>query len=179
MTRTCALCKHPERQHLEASIINGSLNMREVAEYIHRSNASVSRHMNNHVTSTVKTARYQQLKEDQELSFKSAMQELWENEAASGFNVIAEMEELRTRTQSIISEASDAGDYRIALKAIEVAQKQLEFRAKMEGLLTEKRENLAELSKILKILYETLDLSPEQKSTVVQALLEGEDGPLS
>jgi len=96
-----------------------------------------------------------------------------------GLNVISQLLELNTTTRRILSDALGDGDNRTALKAIERAEKQLEFQAKLLGLFKERVEITNETSQwnviitFVRAVEETPELNvyPEAKESLSRTLM--------
>lgn len=160
MARRCAFCDHPDRQELEQKLLTGKMTQEQVAKIIGRAQIQVSRHMAKHVPKAVVEAART------------------EPEVASGLNVVAQLRDLNETTRSILQEARQEGDNRLALKAIERAEKQLELQAKLLGQLDERPQvNILlspEWQRVRGLIITALESFPQARIAVAAALKEVE-----
>jgi regulator of RNase E activity RraB len=157
----CALCKHPDRASTEEKIISKELSMTVAARLINSNKATVSRHMSHCVPKAIAEAAKPEPAE------------------VSGLNVANQLVELNATTRKILTDALTDGDTRTALKAIERAEKQLEFQAKLLGLFKERVEITNEVSQwniiitFVRAVEETpeLNVHPELKEALSRTLM--------
>ena len=157
----CALCKHPDRASIEEKIVSKELSMTSAARLINSNKATVSRHMSHCVPKAIAEAAKPEPAE------------------VPGLNVANQLVELNVTTRKILSDALADGDARTALKAIERAEKQLEFQAKLLGLFKERVEITNELSQwnvmitFVRAVESTpeLNVHPEMKEALSRTLM--------
>jgi len=157
----CALCKHSDRASIEEKIISKELSMTAASRLMNSNKATVSRHMSHCVPNAIAEAAKPEPAE------------------VPGLNVANQLVELNATTRTILTDALTDGDTRTALKAIERAEKQLEFQAKLLGLFRERVEITNEASQwniiiiFVRAVEETpeLNVHPELKEALSRTLM--------
>lgn len=121
-SKQCVFCNHENRENLESKIINGELSQEEAAKIIGVSRQAVNNHIRNHLARSIALAV-----ENKEVNL------------SAGLNVIEELQAINRETKAILEEArnSKTKDNRLALRAIERLEKQLELQEKVLGHLKE------------------------------------------
>ena len=115
MPRVCTICAHPDRDAIDAAIINGEPN-RRIATRCVVSEAAIRRHRADHLSLRLTAAHDVQ-------------------EAATADDLLTQVQHLATRALAILSAAEADGDRRIALGAIREARGCLELLGKVAGQL--------------------------------------------
>jgi len=159
MVRHCAFCGHPDRQEFEQKLLTGQMTQSQVAKIIGRAPIQVFRHMTKHVPKAIAEATKA------------------EPERVSAFNVMTQLRDLNETTRCILAEARQDNDNRLALKAIERAEKQLELQAKLLGQIDKSPQvNILlspEWQHVRGIITTTLADFPQARIAIAAALKKG------
>ncbi len=132
------MCSHPDREAMDEAIVGGSSNL-SVSSLFVVSEAAVRRHKANHLPAKLALAHEA-------------------GEVATADNLLEKVQDLQTRTLSILGKAEGSGDLRTALGAIREARGNVELLAKLLGELDERPVvNLALIA-------------PEVRDAIVRAL---------
>lgn len=115
MPRTCTVCSHPELEAINKALVGDASN-RSVASLHDVSEAAVRRHASNHLPAKLVMA-------------EKAI------EVAEADDLLAQVQDLQSRTLSILQEAESTKQHRTALSAIREARSNLELLAKLVGEL--------------------------------------------
>lgn len=116
MPRTCTICKHPQREGMDAALVAAEP-LRSIAERFGTSATALHRHKVDHVSrALVRAAEARELAHDGKL--------------------LDQVKGLIARAQSILSKAEARGDHRTALAAIREVRGTLELLGKITGELT-------------------------------------------
>jgi hypothetical protein len=118
MPRKCTVCTHPDREAIDAALVEGVAFPALVAKY-RVSKDSLSRHKANHLPAKLVMA---QVAED----------------VAQADGLLEQVRGLQGRAYGILDKAEGAGDLRTALGAIREARGNLELLAKLLGELDER-----------------------------------------
>ena len=161
MGRKCSVCEHPNKDAIEAALVAGS-SYRDISGQFGASRGGIARHAKNHLIPALAKARQAE-------------------EVASADQFLAQVRDLHARTLAILERAEDAGEERIALRAIREARGNLELLAKLLGELeTRPQVNvllMPEWVRVRTILLATLAPYPEARGKVAHALMEAEIVP--
>ncbi len=117
MPRKCTVCTHPDREAIDAALVEGVAFPALVAKY-RVSKDSLSRHKGNH------------------LPAKMVMAQAAE-EVAQADDLLEQVRDLQERTLAILEAAEATRQHRTALGAIREARSNLELLAKLLGELDE------------------------------------------
>jgi len=115
MTRPCTICRHPQRDQIDAALIAGD-SYRALAERFSLSTTALSRHSQAHLPATL--AKAQQAAD-----------------VARGDTLLDQARDLQAKALGILKKAEDANDLRLALVAIREARGTLELLARLQGEL--------------------------------------------
>ncbi len=118
MPRKCTVCTHPDREAIDAALVEGGAFPALVAKY-RVSKDSLSRHKTNHLPAKLVMA---QAAED----------------VAQADGLLEQVRALQGRAYGILDKADGAGDLRTALGAIREARSNLELLAKLLGELDDR-----------------------------------------
>jgi len=110
---SCSICTHPKHFEIEKLLIEGQ-SERIVANQFSVTQASIHRHKTSHLPNTLVKA-----KEAEVLSH--------------GDSLLEQVKALQASSLSILLQAQEAGDLRVALGAIQTARGNLELLAKLTG----------------------------------------------
>ena len=117
MTRPCTICRHPQRDQIDAALIAGD-SYRALAERFSLSTTALSRHSQAHLPAIL--AQAQQAAD-----------------VARGDTLLDQARDLQAKALGILQKAEDANDLRLALVAIREARGTLELLARLQGELQE------------------------------------------
>lgn len=162
MARTCTICSKPQRPAIDKAIVAGTPLATIATEY-HVIDESLRRHRDAHLPARL---------------VKAAEAE----EVAQADDLLAQVRSLQTRALSILDQAEQAGDLKVALSAIREARGNLELLAKLLGELDERPViNLtvsAEWLTLRSAILAALAPFAEARAAVASRLLEVEsNGP--
>ena len=115
LPKQCIFCNHADRASLEGALLKHEITQQQAADILKVGQASISKHMRNHVRKAVAEA----ISQDMELE--------------NGLNVTSQLIEINRVAREILSEARAKGDNYMALAAIARVEKQLELQAKLLG----------------------------------------------
>ncbi|MGI6615759.1 MAG: hypothetical protein ACOX30_07080 [Dethiobacteria bacterium] len=156
-SRQCTFCNYKDRRNLEVRILRKEITQAEVAKIIGVSRQAVFNHMKNH------------LSKDIILVEKGS-------DRAEGLNVIDELMSISKETKAILQEArgSKRKDNRLALRAIERLEKQIELQERILGNIKEGNTiNLqfnTEYLEIKAIILDILEKYPAAKEEFLERL---------
>ena len=153
MPRKCSVCAHPDLAEINAAIIRGD-SLRDIARQYHLSKDAVARHSKKHLPVALAKA-------------KDA------SEVASADDLLSQVRDLRDRTLSILSEAETAGKLPVALKAIQVAQGNIELLAKL--LIEVEKHRLADIERKSDVRDDLAGMSNEELEERMRILRDGDD----
>lgn len=162
MPRACTICAHPDRDALEAAMVDGEPNRRIAAHYT-VSEQAVRRHKADHLPEHLAKAHEVE-------------------EAADADTLLARLRGLNQETAAILQEARKEGskDNELALKAIARVEKQIELEGRLLDILNDKPQvNIlvsAEWLAVRGAVLEALIPYPEARASVSGRLLELGDG---
>lgn len=155
MARTCTVCAHPNRETVDRALVEGVSFPTLVAEY-RVSKDALSRHRANHLPATLAKSQDAQ-------------------EVAEADDLLAQVQNLQSRTLSILEAAESTSQHRTALSAIREARSNLELLAKLVGELDDSPTvNIAlsaEWIQIRTVLLEVLTPYPQARAAVAVELL--------
>lgn len=157
MPRICTICSHPELETINKALV-GEASNRSIASLYDASEAAVRRHRTNH------------------LPAKLVMAEKAE-EVAEADELLDQVQDLQTRTLSILEEAETTKQYRTALSAIREARSNLELLAKLLGELDDRPQvNVLIAPTVQVAILRALEPYPAARQAVSGALatLEGQ-----
>jgi hypothetical protein len=157
MARPCTFCKSEKRAELEQALLSGEITQAEAAKILKRNQAQISRHMRSHLPAHLKPVVAEPL----------------------GLNIISQLVDMNRQTREILAEAREDGDNRLALRAIERAESQLELQAKLLGKIdSSPKINIvlsSEWQRLRAIILSVLEPYPEARKALSAALLEVEN----
>lgn len=119
MARPCTVCRHKDREAVEAASARGDNPAAVSARFVNLSGASIRRHMADHAPKS--------------LALVEAA--LGRRELASGIGLGEEVADLRLEAMNVLRSAKEAKDLRAALDAIRTALSCLETIGKLTGKL--------------------------------------------
>ncbi len=115
MPQVCTICRHPEREAINAALIAGDP-FRNIAERTGTSVGALTRHKAEHLPVTLAKATEAK-------------------ETALADDLLAQVKALRNKAISILQKAEEAGDLRTALLGIREARSCVELLLEVEGEL--------------------------------------------
>lgn len=116
--RTCTVCRHPNRDEIDAALLAGEPERSIAARFGSLSRGGVQRHRALHIPTALTKGQ-------------DAL------EVARADNLIAQLGSLHDRAEAILTQAEAAGELRTALSAIRELRGNLELLAKLLGELKE------------------------------------------
>lgn len=117
MTQVCKVCRHPQRDEIDAALVAGD-SQRNIAGRFSLSLSAVNRHKESHLPAAMALAKQA-------------------SEVARGDSLVDQVKSLQRRTESILDKAEHANDLRTALAAIRELRGTLELLARLQGELQE------------------------------------------
>jgi hypothetical protein len=123
MSRTCTICTHPQRAHIEAAIAAGT-SYRHIASQFGPGYKSIERHAIDHIQEAIKQTQVAK-------------------EEAHGLDVVKQLQVINGITLAILQEARKDKMHALALSAIDRVQKQIELQAKLVGDIDKQQEQEA------------------------------------
>lgn len=165
MPRVCTVCSHPERQAIDAALIQSTPNRRIAARYT-LNEGSVRRHAASHLTETLrKGALAAAAKKPENIAEAARAEALFttkqENEAAEvahADDLIAKVHKLATDAQRIATAAEASKDFRTALAGVRELTRIVELLAKLRGDLDESPK------------VNIVNVDPSRKAELLEAL---------
>jgi len=151
--RKCSVCMHKDLAKINEAIIRGD-SYRDISRQFHVSKDAVGRHAKAHLPTTLVKA-------------KDA------SEVARADDLLSQVRDLRDRTLSILSEAETAGKLSVALKAIQVAQSNVELLAKL--LIEVEKHRLADIERKSDVRDDLAGMSNEELEERMRILRAGDD----
>jgi hypothetical protein len=154
MSRKCTICSHAEAEAINQELIKGTP-YRTIADRFNVSKAALIRHKEKHLPVALTQAQAAQ-------------------EATQADSLLDQIEALRRKAVSLLSQAEAAGDLRTALAGIGQARGCLELLAKVRGeLAQEGAVNItisAEWVELRAVILQALEPYPEAKQKLVAAI---------
>lgn len=154
MPRVCTICKHSKRDEIESSLIMQEP-LRNIAKHFKVSLAALSRHESGHLPQHL-------------LKAEDAKQE------RSAKNLLEQLDNLHTRTLSLLESAEKEGSRNDALKAIHQARENIKLMAQIVGELpVEGTVNVhlsAQWLELRTVIITALLPHPEARQAVLKAL---------
>ena len=117
MPRTCSICSHERRSEIDQALIGGEA-YRSIAKQYDASEAAMFRHKRGHLTEAM-------------VRSKAAKEEVQSDK------LFDKLKQLHQATLTILKNAEEGGDPRLALQAVGRAGKLLELEARLLGELDE------------------------------------------
>ena len=117
MSRPCLICRHPNRAEIDAAVI-AKISYSEIVLNYRVSKSGLTRHKA-HLTAQLSNVVRQQEKAGERY----------------GENLLAQVEDLRQRTMTILDEVKAGGSYAVALQAVREARACLELLGRISGKL--------------------------------------------
>lgn len=117
MTRVCTVCRHPNRPAIDEALVRGEP-MRAVADRYALSEAAVRRHKAEHLPEALVKASERV-------------------EATSADDLLAQVQQIQTRTLIVLENAEKSGNGRLALQAVRECRNNVALLAKMVVLALE------------------------------------------
>jgi hypothetical protein len=156
MARPCTICTHPEREAIDARLVEGE-SFRNIVERYDVSLGAVNRHNASHIPEALARAAEA-------------------SEVAHADNLLDQVRRLQASTLNILRKAEKAEEYRTALMAIREARGNLELLARLMGELNEGAVvNVLvnpEWHHVRTVIVESLGPYPEARAAVAVALEE-------
>jgi hypothetical protein len=121
MSRACTVCSHPRRKQIDIALVGGTSN-RTVARHFGLSEPSVRRHLDAHVSASLKLAA-QGEKEAEALDLAG--------------DLASQVRQIRDRAASILQKVETAGDNKTGLAACRELCRCIELLGRFAGDLTE------------------------------------------
>jgi len=160
MPRTCTICKHADREAINAALIEGQA-YRNVSVRFGTSVASLQRHKAEHMP--VALAKAREVREANDISFAD--------------DLFAQLKALRNKAVKILNTAEAAGDLRTALLALREARATIELLLEVEGEINRNPQiNILispEWIELRTVILRTLAPFPEARFALADALAEG------
>ncbi len=154
MTRTCTVCRHPDRRTIDQAMVRRTP-FRTIAQQYGVSAWAALRHHDDHLPAALSKA--------QEAA-----------EVAQADDLLSQVRNLQARAHGILDKAEAAGDLRTALSAIREARGNLELLAKLLGELDERPQvNVlvsTEWLELRAVIVGALEPHPEARGAVLRAL---------
>jgi hypothetical protein len=154
MPQICTICRHPERDTINAALIAGDP-FRNIAERTGTSVGALTRHKAEHLPATLAKATEAK-------------------ETALADDLLAQVKALRNKSISILTAAEKAGDLRTALLGIREARSCIELLLEVEGELNRNPTiNILvapEWIELRSVLLRALEGHPEARTAVALAL---------
>jgi hypothetical protein len=119
VSRTCSVCRHPQRDAIDRALIAGEPVRTIASRYVTISHMAVQRHKEEHLPATMVKA-----KETEDISH--------------AIDVVKQLRAINGVAVQIMAEARQRGDGDTALKAIDRVQRQIELQAKLLGELDDR-----------------------------------------
>ena len=139
MPRTCTICSHAEREAIDEALVAGESTGKLAGRYRTIHERAIRRHRDNHLPAKLVLAHEAE-------------------EVATADNLLEKVQDLQSRTLTILDKAEGAGDLRTALGAIREARGNVELLAKLLGELDERPQVTVVL------------IDPEVRDAIVRAL---------
>lgn len=159
MTRTCTICRHPNRRSIEKALLSGA-SLRSIAGQFRTTKTSFLRHKLKHLPRSLLRAREAR-------------------EAVQADNLLANVCTLHRRAETILDRAEEAEDHRTALSAIREIRGIVELLARMAGELRDGTKVSFIVSPDYQRLREAITTAlapfPEARLAVAEALRELHD----
>lgn len=149
MPPTCSICRHPEREAIDAALVAGE-SFRNIAQRFGPSATALHRHKSEHVA--------------------VAMAKATEAETVAADDLLAQVGMLQTKALGILNRAEAAGSLNVALMAIREARGNVELLAKLTHQLSDRPTvNVlvaAEWLQVRAVLLEALSPYPAARAAV-------------
>ncbi len=160
MPRSCSICRHPERQQIDAALVERASYRVISGRFPGSSTSALQRHAQRHVPATLAQARQAQ-------------------EVARGDDLLGQVEDLKAHAMGVLARAEAAEDLRAAVSAIKEARGCVELLAKMMGELRDGQTvNIImtpEWGRARGVILAALDDHPDARVSVALALEEIHD----
>jgi hypothetical protein len=154
MPRSCTICAHPKREEIDHHLVGDSSNL-SVSSLFGVSESAIRRHKGNHLPAKLVLAE------------KAA-------EVAEADNLLAQVQDLQTRTLAILEAAEHTQQHRTALGAIREARSNLELLAKLLGELDDRPQvNVLISTEWLQLrttIITALERHPQARESVLRAV---------
>lgn len=152
MPRTCTVCRLPDRDSVDTTLVDGKLALRDVAKLHNVSLSALQRHKSQHLP-------------------KALSQAAETAETTRGTSLLSQVRELQSRAEIILDKAEHGGDLRTAITAMRELRSVLD----LFGRVATKSGNLVEIgiveeyvAKVIDVLHEFV---PEDRIDVAVARL--------
>ena len=116
MTMRCTICRHDQREQIDAALVAGGQSLRAIAAAYSVGRGAVTRHRDRHLPAALARAADAR-------------------EVAHGTDLVAQMTDLQRRTLGILAKAERKDQARTALAAIGEARRNLKLLATITGEL--------------------------------------------
>lgn len=171
MTRTCTICKHPQKDDIDKALL-GTDTFRYISGKYNVSVGALQRHKKEHLIhrlAEVQKAKDIALKEFADKAVIEAREEI----DHSG-SMLTQIQDLGQRALSLLDQAEESGDLRTALAGIKEARGCIELLAKIEGQLDDRPQINITLNSEWIVLRTTiisaLQPYPAARQAVIDAL---------
>ena len=158
MSRTCTVCKHPNRGAIDAALVAGG-SLRDIAGQYRISKSALARHKGSHIPAALALAQEA-------------------HEVAQAHDLLAQVRHLQTRTLAILDRAERTRELRTALAAIGEARRNLELLGKLAGELQQEGTVTVvthpDWLRLRAVILATLEPFPAVRALLVQRLGEND-----
>lgn len=155
MARACTICTHADRQEIDAALVAGENPETQIAALFRVSADALARHRARHLPAKLAKAKGAE-------------------EAADADDLLAQVQDLRTRALSILDTAEEAGNLKAALGAIREARESVRLLAELAGKLQQQRTvNIVLLPEWVALrtrIARALEPFPDARVAVVEAI---------
>lgn len=160
MPRVCTICTNENRAEIDQAIVAGTP-LRDIARHNAVGKDALMRHKSDHLPA-------------------SLVQAAGAVEAKNALNVLDQLRAINDTTRAILTDAREAKDGELALKAIDRIQRQIELQAKLLGDIDDRPQVnvlvMPEWITVRAVLITALAPFPDARAAVASRLLELEAG---
>jgi hypothetical protein len=149
MTRTCTVCRHPERESIEVALVSGTP-LRDIAGHPSVSKSALDRHKEAHLSASVVAAKA-------------------EHDALRIGSLLEETESLLVKISELLRRAEESGDIRTAIAGVREARGCLDLLARLQPQLPRALTD-EDWEEIRGILSEELRSWPDLRSSISNRL---------
>jgi len=122
MTRKCTICSHPERNEIDMLLLSGTSSLRDIADQFGISKSSLERHKSQgHISEVLAKAEHAA-------------------QTSQGNSLLAQVQELREKSLSLLKRAEESGDLRTAAIFLRELREQIRLLAAMALEVEKERE---------------------------------------
>ncbi len=150
MARSCTICIHADKFSIDAALVGGQA-LRAIADQFSVSKTVLGRHKDNHLPATLTLAKK-------------------EEEVIHGADLLHAAQALLAKTSSLLAEAEQAGDRRMALAGVKEARGRLELLSKLQQA---HRPEDGTYARSMQILGEELDVLNARDEALADSIGKG------